>query len=109
VHEKLGGIWVHVAFLGIEEVWLLFARFESCFGVIGSGTCSWQGAKEVVEVYWGAAVALGFLLMVILRLWYVVLKLLRILGEGTFSMAKCGNWQVEVIWSKVNEWGEDAA
>jgi hypothetical protein len=51
VHEKLGGIWIHVAFLGIEEVWLLFARFESCFGVIGSGTCSWQGAKEVVEVY----------------------------------------------------------
>ena len=41
VHIKLGQIWVQVASLGIEKVWLLFATFESCFGVIGSGTCSW--------------------------------------------------------------------
>ena len=33
---KLDGVWVQVAFLlefGVEEVWMLFARFESCFGV----------------------------------------------------------------------------
>jgi hypothetical protein len=30
---------------------MLFARFESCFGVTWSGTCSWQGMEEVVEVY----------------------------------------------------------
>ena len=51
VHIKLGGIWVQVASLGIDEVWLLFARYESWFGVIGSRTCSWRGAEEVVDVY----------------------------------------------------------
>jgi hypothetical protein len=37
VHVKLSGVWMQVAFLlgfGTEEVWILFLRFESCFGVI---------------------------------------------------------------------------
>jgi hypothetical protein len=51
VHIKLGRVWVQVAFLGVEEVWMLFVRFGNCFGVTRSGTCSWRGVEEVVEVY----------------------------------------------------------
>jgi hypothetical protein len=41
VHIKLGRVWVQVAFLGVEEVWMLFVRFGNCFGVTRSGTCLW--------------------------------------------------------------------